>query len=76
MQPFVYTYVMQGIKLYNSLIKAGPVYRALLARQVRDADVHKVAYWFCCLRAVLTLLMPHEGWAARFTALSASNPIP
>jgi hypothetical protein len=29
--------VLQGIKLYNSLVSARTLYRALLAHQVRDA---------------------------------------
>jgi hypothetical protein len=76
MQPFVHTYVLQGIKLYNSLLTAGPLYRALLAQQVRDANEHNAKNWFHHLRDVLKWLVPHGRWAVRFNSLDANQPIP
>jgi hypothetical protein len=75
MQPFVHIYVLQGIKLYNSLIAAGPLYRALLAQQVRDARGRGVKNWFWHLKEVLRWLLPHDLWAAKFSALSPVAPI-
>jgi hypothetical protein len=75
MQPFVHTYVLQGIKLYNSLIAAGPLYRALLAQQVQDARGRGVKNWFWHLKEVLRWLLPHDLWAAKFNALSPEAPI-
>jgi hypothetical protein len=75
MQPFVHTYVLQGIKLYNSLIAAGPLYRALLAQQVQDARGRGVKNWFWHLKEVLRWLLPHDLWAVKFNALSPEAPI-
>jgi hypothetical protein len=67
--------VLQGLKLYNRLIAAGLLYRALLAQQVQDAHGYGVQNWFWHLYEVPRWLLPYDLWAAKFNALNPEAPI-
>jgi hypothetical protein len=76
MQPFVHTYVLHAVGLYNALLTAGPLYRAYLAQQIRDAQVCGVRNWFWHFSVVMVWLLPRDHWARRFNTLDANDPIP
>jgi hypothetical protein len=62
LQPFVHTYVLRAVGLYNQLVKAGPVYGEVLKQQVQDGLVGRVHNWVYHLHRVLCMLLPRGRW--------------
>jgi hypothetical protein len=70
LRPFVHTYVLSAVKLYNALVRGGPMYHALLRQNVHDALVRKPAVrnWVHHLHAVLAVVHPRGQWRSRMLA--------
>jgi hypothetical protein len=70
LRPFVHTYVLSAVKLYNALVQGGPMYQALLKHNLHDGLVRTPAVrnWAYHLHAVLALVHPRGRWRARMLA--------
>jgi hypothetical protein len=75
--PLVHSYVLQAVRLYNTLRMAGGQYRALLKQCVDDfAGARQVNNWAAALYRVLFLLVPGGGWRRVLTSLDPIDPKP
>jgi hypothetical protein len=70
LRPFVHTYVLSAVKLYNALVQGGPLFLAILKHNVHDALVRTPAVrnWVYHLHAVLALVHPRGRWRPRMLA--------
>jgi hypothetical protein len=75
LQPFVHTYVLRAVGLYNLLLKAGPVFHALLQQQVHDGLVLRVPNWVHHLHRALCMLLPRGQWM-RYMRPTQGQPQP
>ena len=78
LQPFVHTYVLAAVKLYNNLLAGGQVYSALLRQQVNDALVSRarVRNWVYHLHRVLCLVDHRGRWQQRLAPQNGTHPTP
>jgi Reverse transcriptase (RNA-dependent DNA polymerase) len=75
--PLVHTYVLQAVRLYNTLRLAGGQYKALLQQCVRDfTGAQQVNNWAAALYRVLLLLLPGGNWRRVLNDLDPIDPRP